>query len=120
MKKPPNHEIKFPKSADEQHLLNTQMQLRGLIAKVLQLAKDASDPIRDGREVTLVKARRIWRWAGAMSLSQLAQEGTKEPEECRFPCEVDRVVLLEAIEILDVTPEAQASIASVPVWSYEK
>jgi len=72
---------------------------------------------RNGREVVLRNARRIWRWAGAASLSQLAMEGTSNPGECMFPCEVDRVELLEAIEILDVTEKARKSIADVPVWA---
>ena len=71
---------------------------------------------RDGKEVVLNDARRIWYWAGAASLSQLAQSGTTKPSECKFPEEVDEVLLTEAIEILNVTPEARASIASVPVW----
>lgn len=71
---------------------------------------------RIGQEVVMVKARRIWYWSGAASLSQLAMEGTKEPLGCKFPCEVDRVELLQAIEILDVTDAAQKSIAEVPVW----
>ena len=71
----------------------------------------------DGKVAELTNARRLWRWAGAASLSQLAMEGTKLPNECKFPCEVDRVVLTEVIEILDVTETAQKSIKSVPVWS---
>lgn len=71
---------------------------------------------REGREVVLKNARRIWYWDGAASLSQLAMEGTKSPDECKFPCEVDEVLLLEAIEILDVTEKARLSIAGVPVW----
>ncbi len=71
---------------------------------------------RKGQEVVLTKARRIWYWEGAASLSQLAQEGTSQPGKCKFPIEVDRVELLQAIEILDVTPKAQKSIASVKVW----
>lgn len=72
---------------------------------------------RNGKEVVLTKARRLWRWYGAASLSQLAMEGTKQPKDCKFPVAVDRVELTEAIEILDVTPEAQKSIDEVPVWS---
>lgn len=71
---------------------------------------------QNGKEVVLRNARRIWYWTGAASLSQLAMEGTKSPETCKFPCPVDRVQLLEAIEILDVTPVAQESIMGVPVW----
>jgi len=71
---------------------------------------------RNGREVVLRNARRLWYWAGAASLSQLAQEGTSKPMQCKFPCPVDQVLLLEAIEILNVTPEARKSIEEVPVW----
>lgn len=71
---------------------------------------------RDGQEVVMRKARRLWYWDGAASLSQLAMEGVKKPENCKFPCEVDRVELLQAIEILDVTKGAQESINNVPIW----
>ena len=71
---------------------------------------------REGKEVTMRNARRIWYWDGAASLSQLAVDGTSKPAKCKFPVAVDRVVLTEAIEILDVTDKARASIEGVPVW----
>lgn len=71
---------------------------------------------RKGQEVVMKNARRIWYWSGAASLSQLAMEGTKDPANCKFPCFVDRVELLQVIEILDVTPQAEKSIREVPVW----
>ena len=71
---------------------------------------------REGREVVLQNARRLWYWSGAASLSQLAMEGVKKPDDCKFPCEVDRVELLEAIEILDCTNEAKKSIKDVKIW----
>ncbi len=71
---------------------------------------------RTGQEVVLKNARRLWYWDGAASLSQLAMEGTKKPKTCKFPCEVERVELLQAIEILDVTAAAKESIKEVPVW----
>jgi hypothetical protein len=72
---------------------------------------------RKEREVILRNARRIWYWTGAASLSQLAMEGTKSPGTCKFPCEVDRVELLDVCEILSTTEAARASIKAVPVWS---
>ena len=72
---------------------------------------------KTGDEVTLTKARRIWYWAGAASLSQLAMEGTSKPEDCKFPCAVERVILLGAIEIIPATEAARKSIEGVPVWS---
>lgn len=72
---------------------------------------------RNGREVILRNARRLWYWDGAASLSQLAMEGVTKPENCKFPCEVDKVELLEVIEILSVTKLAEDCIKKVPVWS---
>jgi len=71
---------------------------------------------RNGQEVVLHNARRLWKWSGAASLSQLAMEGVKDPDNCLFPCEVDRVELLNAIEILDCTESARLSIKSVKIW----
>lgn len=71
---------------------------------------------REGKEVELKNARRIWYWEGAASLSQLAQEGTSKPEKCKFPCKVDTVILTEAIEILSATEKAELSIRGVKVW----
>jgi len=69
-----------------------------------------------GKEAQLSNARRIWYWKGAASLSQLAQSGTSDPGGCKFPEEVSKVVLTEAIEILSVTAAARKTIEQVPVW----
>ena len=71
---------------------------------------------RNGQEVVMRKARRLWYWSGAASLSQLAEEGTSDPSNCKFPKEVDKIELLQVIEILDVTSEAKESIDSTPIW----
>jgi hypothetical protein len=71
---------------------------------------------REGKEAVILNARRLWYWDGSASLSQLAVEGVKKPENCKFPCEVDEITVTEAIEILDVSKVAQESIISVPIW----
>ena len=68
------------------------------------------------KEGTVFNARRIFYWDGAASLSQLANEGVKKPQNCKFPCEVSKVELTEVIEVLDVTEKARLSIAGVKVW----
>lgn len=67
----------------------------------------------------LRNARRIWYWAGAASLSELATRGTSKPNECKFPAEVPRVELTspQGFEVLDVSAQARESIAGVPVWT---
>lgn len=71
---------------------------------------------REGKEATLRNARRIWYWDGAATLSQLATDGTSKPENCKFPCPVDRVTLTEVIEIIPITKKAKKSIEEVSVW----
>jgi len=71
---------------------------------------------RDGQEVVLKNARRIWYWDGAASLSQLATTGTSKPQNCKFPGPVSEVMLFEVIEIIPIADEASKSIASVVEW----
>lgn len=71
---------------------------------------------RKGKEVELIYARRLWYWKGAASLSQLAMEGVKNPDECKFPCPVDSVILTEVVEIIPCTEVAFKSITEVPIW----
>ena len=71
---------------------------------------------RNGAEVVMRNARRLWMWVGAASLSQLCMEGVKKPNECKFPCSVNKVELLGVIEILNCTEAARTSIADVPAW----
>ena len=72
---------------------------------------------RNGAEVLLKNARRIWYWSGAASLSQLATDGTSKPKECKFPAPVAEALLLEVIEIIPITEAAAKSIPAVPEWS---
>ncbi len=72
---------------------------------------------RTGREVELSRAVRLWHWEGAASLSELAVRGTKKPLSCKFPVAVPNVLLLEVIELIKVTPEAEKNIKAVPEWT---
>lgn len=71
---------------------------------------------RDGKEVELLKARRFFQWAGSATLSQFAMSGTSCPNKCKFPEEVDSIILTEAIEIIPVTDKAKKTIDEVKVW----
>lgn len=71
---------------------------------------------KEGKEVELRNARRLWYWDGAASLSQLAINGVNKPENCKFPCEVPVITLTEAIEIINCTKKGKASIQRVEIW----
>jgi len=67
-------------------------------------------------KVELENAIRIWYWEGAFSLSQLAMEGVKKPEECKFAVTVDQILLNGVIEIIKTTKEAEDNIKGVAPW----
>lgn len=71
---------------------------------------------RKGQEVVMTNVRRLWYWDGAASISQLAQEGTVAPENCKFSVTVDEILLLDVIEIDKCTEEAIKSINGVNEW----
>lgn len=70
----------------------------------------------EGREVTLTNCRRLWYWEGAASISQIANAGVKRPKACKFTVTVDRIVILDAIEIIPATAEAETNIKAVKEW----
>ena len=67
------------------------------------------------KEVKLCSARRIWKWYGAATLSELATFGTNKPSDCKFGCPVG-ITLTEAIEIIVCTEQSRQSIQGVPQW----
>lgn len=71
---------------------------------------------RDGKEVHLKNARRIWFWSGAASLSQMAVDGVSRPNECKFSIAVPQIILTEAIEIIPCIEKATKCILGVPEW----
>ena len=71
---------------------------------------------KDGSEVTLTGARKLWYWDGASETLQISAEGVKNPHKCKFTLVVDKLCLLGVIEIIPATAEAEANIKAVPVW----
>jgi hypothetical protein len=71
----------------------------------------------DNRSATIYNSRRLWRWSGAASLSQMSVEGTSNPSGCKFPCKVPECYLTEIIEVIPCSAKSKASIEGVNVWS---
>lgn len=69
---------------------------------------------REGKEVDLVKSRRIWRWFGANTLSEIATSGL-DPKASRVAAPVT-ITLTEAIEVIDCSPEAIEKIEAA-AWA---
>ena len=64
---------------------------------------------KQGKEVHLKDARRIWRWKGANTLNEVSIRGSDESYS-RISEPVDRIELLESIEIIPCTDEAQSNL----------
>ena len=62
----------------------------------------------NGKEVKQPRSRRLWRWFGAWTLSEVATAGI-DVSKSRVGAPVD-IVLTEAIEIIDCTPAAVDSL----------
>jgi hypothetical protein len=65
---------------------------------------------RNGKEVQLANARRIWSWVGPNTLHEIALRGVGVGS--RVSDRVASVVLTEAIEIIDATAEARENLES--------
>lgn len=72
---------------------------------------------KDGDEITMTEARCLWYWSGAASLNQLAVEGVKRPDDCKFTVAVNDLVILNVCEILPCTDGAVENIKGVRVWT---
>ena len=67
--------------------------------------------------VTMINARRLWRWSGASSLSELAKSGVYRPQKCLFPVKVDEVYITNVLEIITMTNDAWENIEQVKIWT---
>lgn len=71
---------------------------------------------KDGTEVKLTDCRRLWYWAGAASLSEVAVSGVKEPNRCKFSVVVPSIIVTGVLEVIPCTDAAIANIEEVAVW----
>jgi len=65
---------------------------------------------RNGKEVVLERSRRLWRWFGAWTLSEVATSGV-DTSKSKIGAPVN-ITLTEAIEIIDCTPAAIENLES--------
>ena len=71
---------------------------------------------RRGSEADLTDARRLWYWDGAASLSQMAVDGVKLPQNCKFTVTVPTMTVLGVIEVIECSDIAAEIIRGVPEW----
>ena len=67
-------------------------------------------------EVLMTDVRRVYYWSGAATLSQLAMEGVKYPDNCKITMETKEHHILGVCEIIPMTKVAIANLAEVKPW----
>lgn len=71
---------------------------------------------RNHEEITMTDVRKIWYWAGACAVEQLAIDGTKHPQDCKLTIIVPEMVIAEPIQIIPCTEKATKILAEVAEW----
>lgn len=67
-------------------------------------------------EVTMTDVRKIWHWAGACAVEQLAIDGTKRPNDCKITVVVPEMTITNPIQIIPCTDKATEILSGVSVW----
>ena len=73
---------------------------------------------RNEHEVTMTNVRKMWYWDGACAVEELATNGTKKPDVCKFTITIPEMVIADPIQIIPCTDRAIESINGVKVWKY--
>jgi hypothetical protein len=67
-------------------------------------------------EVQLTNARKLYYWDGACAVEQIALDGVKLPETCKFTVTVEEITISNYIQIIPCTENACKKIESVLPW----
>lgn len=71
---------------------------------------------KEGEEVVLTDARRIYRWQGASECIELAEKGCNQ--QSIITRAASEILIEKVMETHPCSDEAINSIEGVPVWSY--
>lgn len=73
---------------------------------------------RDKQEVEMKNVRNLWRWSGANTLLDLAENGARETKDCQFSNQVESIILTDICEIVPCSDKAIKNIEGVAEWTY--
>ena len=99
-----------------ERLIGKRVIIRSNLAGVFYGTLNEVEPNGDKLQVELTDLRRLWYWLGACSLTQLAVEGVKNADKCKFTIRQASAVIIGVIEILPCTEAACKNIEAVQEW----
>lgn len=98
------------------NLIGKKVIIRSYGAGVFFGTLNEAEHTDDKWTVELLNVRRLWKWSGACSITQLAVDGTKNPSSCHFTITEPSIVVSSVIEMHECSPKAIESIESVEAW----
>ena len=73
---------------------------------------------KNGTEVTLKNARKIYYWYGAKTVEDIAVNGIKRINNCKITVEVSEIIIDDVCQVLPVSPVAEKIIREAPIWTF--
>lgn len=71
---------------------------------------------KDGNEVTLINARKLFYWNGAGAVEQIAVDGVSKPNDCKFTVIVEEITILNVLQIIPCTEKSINNIENIKEW----
>lgn len=99
-----------------ENLIGKKVIIRSYGAGIFFGTLNEVEQTEDKFTVELLNCRRLWQWYGACSITQLAVDGTKIPNNCKFTITEPSIVVSSVIEIHGCSDKAIKSIENVAEW----
>src|SRR3990167_6322185 len=71
---------------------------------------------KEGLELQLTNVRKLYYWSGANAIEQLAEDGVKNPDDCKFTIINKEATVSNFIQIITCTDVAISNLENVPIW----
>jgi hypothetical protein len=71
---------------------------------------------KNGLEVQLSNARKLYYWSGANTVEDLADKGVADPANCKFTITVNESTISNYAQIITCTEKAISNIENVKIW----
>ena len=71
---------------------------------------------KEGTEVQLTNVRKLQYWSGANAIEQIALEGVKNPENCKFTVVNEEATVSNYIQIITCTEKAIKNLEAIVEW----
>ena len=68
------------------------------------------------KEIILKDVRKLFYWEGANAVEQIALDGVKNPDDCKFTVVIYEMVIANPIQIIPASDKAIINIESVKLW----